>query len=189
MDFATDGIQIPNPTNSENIAVLSDESWEQDISTANVEDSDGPGTDTENLPLSLLSKINSITETPHKIDNQSTACEIHDFLPTPKFEVKATAPRKKSLNYRAQEVTKDLFGDSATNCTPQITVPSSRVEDVSATSSTITGSKPKRHDNKPSWYCPAYKEDRVDDMRRCRPCGVWYHELCVGLAPADKILY
>lgn len=222
--------ELPNPTNSENIAVLSDESGEQEISTANVEDSDGSGTDTENLPLSLLSKNNPNAGTPQKIDNQSTTCEIHEFLPTPKFKVVATAPRKKSLNYRAQEVTKDLFDDSATNSTSQITVPSSRVEDVPGTSSMIkintktpksasvtgctsaqpavaatrkrtsvktasltadklTESKPKRHDNKPSWYCPACKEDRVDDMRQCLTCGVWYHEVCVGLTPADKIFY
>ncbi|XP_053604140.1 uncharacterized protein LOC128671564 [Plodia interpunctella] len=219
--------ELPIPTNSENMAVLSDEArqtGEQEISTANVEDSDGSGTDTENLPLSLLFKNNLNAETPHKIDNQSTTCEIHEFLPTPKFKVKATAPRKKSLNYRAQEVTKDLFGDKATNSTPQATVPSSRAEAVPGTSSMImidtktpkstsvtgrtsaqpavaatrtasltvdklTGSKPKRHDKKSSWYCPACKEDRVDDMRQCLTCGVWYHELCVGLTSTDKIFY
>ncbi|XP_064292309.1 uncharacterized protein LOC135309819 [Plodia interpunctella] len=219
--------ELPIPTNSENMAVLSDEArqtGEQEISTANVEDSDGSGTDTENLPLSLLFKNNLNAETPHKIDNQSTTCEIHEFLPTPKFKVKATAPRKKSLNYRAQEVTKDLFGDKATNSTPQTTVPSSRAEAVPGTSSMImidtktpkstsvtgrtsaqtavaatrtasltadklTGSKPKRHDKKSSWYCPACKEDRVDDMRQCLTCGVWYHELCVGLTSTDKIFY
>lgn len=222
--------ELPNPTNSENIAALSYEPEEQDISTANVEDSDGSATDTENLPLSLLSNANNPNaETPHKIDNQPTTCEIHEFLPTPKFKVAASAPRKKSLNYRAQEVTKDLFGDKA-NSTSQITVPSSTVEAVPGTSSMIkinkktpksasvtgctsaqpavtiklertsrktvsltadelTGSKPKRHDDNPSWYCPACKEDRVDDMRECMTCGVWYHDLCVGLTPADKIFY
>ncbi|CAB3222421.1 unnamed protein product [Arctia plantaginis] len=137
--FASSALsELSNPTNSENIAVLSHESGEQEISSANVEDSDGSGTHTENLPLSLLSKNNPNAGTPHKIDNQSTTCEIHEFLPTPKFKVKATAPRKKSLNYRAQEVTKDLFGDNATNSTSQITtVPSSRVEDVRGTSSMI----------------------------------------------------
>ncbi|KAH9642692.1 hypothetical protein HF086_014389 [Spodoptera exigua] len=222
--------ELPNPTNRENIAVLSAESGEQEISTANVEDSDGSGTDTENLPLYLLLKNNPNAGTPQKIDNQSTTCEIHEFLPTPKFKVLASAPRKKSMNYRAQEVTKDLFGDRATNSTSQITVPSSRVEDVPSTSSMIkintktpksasvtgctsaqpavaatrkqtsvktasltadklTESKPKRHDSKPSWYCLACKEERVDDMRQCLTCGVWYHEVCVGLIPADKIFY
>ncbi|CAK1586662.1 unnamed protein product [Parnassius mnemosyne] len=51
--------ELPNPANSENIAVLSDESGEEEVSTANVEDSDGLGTDIENLPLSLLSKKQS----------------------------------------------------------------------------------------------------------------------------------
>ncbi|XP_045771781.1 uncharacterized protein LOC123871831 [Maniola jurtina] len=214
--------ELPNPTNSENIAVLSVESGEQEISTANVEDSDGSGTDTENLPLSLLSKNNLNAGTPQKtIDNQSITCDMHTFLPTPKFKVVVTAPRKKSLNYRAQEVTKDLFGDRATNSTSQITVPSSRV-DAPGTSSIIkintktpksasvtgcisaqpvvaatrkrtsvktTKSEPKRDDNKPSWYCPACEEDRLDDMRQCLTCGIWYHEVCVGLTPADKIFY
>ncbi|KAF5299762.1 hypothetical protein FQA39_LY11432 [Lamprigera yunnana] len=200
-----------------------DKSGEQEISTANVED-------TENLPLSLLSKNNPNAGTPQKIDNKSTTCEIHKFLLTPKFKVKTTAPHKKSLNYRAQEVTKDLFGDNATNSTLQITVPSSRVEDVPGTTSMIktntktpksasvtsctsaqpavaatrkrtsvktafltahklTGSKPKHHDNKPPWYCRACNEDRVDDIRQCLTCDVWYHELCVELTPADKIFY
>lgn len=196
--------ELPNPTNSENIA---DESGAQEISTANVEDSDGSSTDTENLPLSLLSKNNPNAGTPNKIDNPLTTCEIHEFLPTPKFKVKSTAPRKKSLNYRAQEVTKDLFGDSATKetktpksesvvgCTsaqPGVAAKHKRtsVKSASLTADKLAGSnKPKRHDSKPSWYCPACKEDRVDDMRRCHSCGVWYHELCVGLTPADKIFY
>ncbi|XP_023939021.2 uncharacterized protein LOC112046570 [Bicyclus anynana] len=211
--------ELPKTMHSENIAAgLSDQSAKQDISSANVEDSDGSATDTENLPLSLFSKIKPNDGTPHKIDNnQSTTREIHDFLPTPKFKVKTTAPRKKSLNYRAQEVTKDLFGGDDATSTSQITVPSSN-EDVPGTSSMIIisrktpnsasvtdctlsvqtasltadklkGSKPKHHDNAPSWYCPACDEDRVEDMRQCPTCGVWYHELCVGLTPADKIFY
>ncbi|XP_022821491.1 uncharacterized protein LOC111352973 [Spodoptera litura] len=225
--------ELPVPSNRKNIAVFSDALREQATSTGNVEDSDGSGTDTENLPLSLLSKNKSPNSgTPNKINKQSTTCEVHDFLPTPKFKVKPTLPRKKSLNYRAQEVTKDLFGDNATNSTSQITVPSSRKEDVPGTSSMmkintkspkvavtgctsaqpavtatrhrtsvktvsliadkLTGSKPKRRDNKSSsssWYCPACNEDRVDDMRQCLTCDVWYHELCVGLTPAEKIFY
>ena len=130
--------ELPNPTSSENIAVLSAESREEEISTVSIEDSDGSGTDTENLPLSLLLKNNPSTETSDETDNQiKPTCEIHEFLPTPKFKVNKTAPRKKSLNYRAQEVTKNLFGNNATNSTSQITVPSSRLEAVPGTSSMI----------------------------------------------------
>lgn len=216
--------ELPNHTNIENVPVLSDESGKQEILTANVENSDSSDTDTENLPLNLLSKKYVNSGTPHKIDNQSTTCEIHEFLPTPKFKVKVTAPRKKSLNYRAQEVTRDLFGDNATNSASQITVSSSRVENVPGTSSMITiNSKTSKSASvtgctsappsitatrkqtsaktaslttdklskisKSSWYCPACNEDRVEDMRQCLTCAVWYHELCVGLTPADKTFY
>ncbi|CAG9585537.1 unnamed protein product [Danaus chrysippus] len=111
--------ELPNPTNSENIGILPDESEEQETSTVNVVDSDESGIDSENLPLSLLSKNNPNAETPQKTDIQSTTCEIHELLPNPKFKIVATASRKKSLNYRAQEVTKDLFGNSATNSRSQ----------------------------------------------------------------------
>ncbi|CAG9585535.1 unnamed protein product [Danaus chrysippus] len=63
------------------------------------------------------------------------------------------------------------------------------VKTASLTAGKLTESEPIRHDNDPSWYCPACQEDRVDDMRQCLTCGVWYHELCVGLTPADKIFY
>ncbi|CAB3226376.1 unnamed protein product [Arctia plantaginis] len=60
-----------------------------------------PRNNTENLPLSLLSQNNSNASIELK-----TELQMHDFLPTPKLKVVANAPRKKSLNYRAQEVTK-----------------------------------------------------------------------------------
>ncbi|CAK1554958.1 unnamed protein product [Leptosia nina] len=101
--------ELTVPSNRENITVFSDALREQATSTGNVENSDGSGTDTENLPVSLLSKNKSPNSgTPNKINKQSTT---------------------------AQEVTKDLFSDNATNSTSQITVPFSRVEDVPGTSS------------------------------------------------------
>ncbi|KAK9882356.1 hypothetical protein WA026_020880 [Henosepilachna vigintioctopunctata] len=55
--FGTSALsELPNPTYRDNTAVLPDESGEQEISTANVENSDASSTDTENFPLSLLSK-------------------------------------------------------------------------------------------------------------------------------------
>lgn len=83
---------------------------------------------------------------------------------------------------------------SVTGCTsaqPAVAATRKRtsVKTASLTADKLTESKPKRHDNKRSWYCPACKEDRVDNMRRCLTCGVWYHELCVGLTPADKIFH
>lgn len=90
--------------------------------------------------------------------------------------------------------TKTRKSASITGCTsaqPAVAATRKRtsVKTASLTADKLTGSKPKRHDNEPSWYCPACKEDRVDDMRQCPNCGVWYHEVCVGLTPADKIFY
>ncbi|KAJ2951388.1 hypothetical protein O0L34_g13531 [Tuta absoluta] len=232
--------ELPNPTSNENVAGMSAGSREQEISAAPVEASDELGTDTENVPLSVISDNNRSNKTPRKIDDQmKTNCDIEEFIPTPKFKVNKTAPRKKSLNYRAQKVTKDLFGDKATSSTSQITVTSS--EAVPSTSAVIQsninapasataaatsalaaprnqstadiasltadkstpplkadGAMPSlktdrssasklnprsstakrrgaKRDNKASWYCPACRKDRVDDMRQCLTCSVWYH--------------
>ncbi|XP_046975202.1 uncharacterized protein LOC124541391 [Vanessa cardui] len=98
--------EFPNPTTGENVEAADS----REVCVA--EESEGSScTDTENLPLSLLSS-KYCSETPQKEENHiETKSEIHEFLPTPKFKISQSASRKKSLNYKAQEVTKDLFGD------------------------------------------------------------------------------
>lgn len=42
---------------------------------------------------------------------------------------------------------------------------------------------------KKTWYCQAYEEERIADMRQCKVCRVWFHEECVGLTKKDTEMF
>lgn len=118
-------------------------------------------------------KTESESQKNHIIDNVSLTKEknvisFKKFLPTPDVEEKKVTPKRKSLNYRAQQVTKDLF----------------QKQDEEKDSKKRQPKKPKKVIEK--WYCHLCQEDRVADMRLCNMCLRYVHEECVGLTSRDK---
>lgn len=99
-----------------------------------------------------------------------------DLLPTPEIELKKITPRKKSLNYRGQQVTKNLF---AKNKDPE----KESQEEISKNK--MKKKSIKKVDEK--WYCHLCNEDRIIDMRLCNMCMRYVHEECVGLTRKDKM--
>ncbi|CAH1996069.1 unnamed protein product [Acanthoscelides obtectus] len=79
-----------------------------------------------------------------------------------KQAVTVKPPRKKTMNYKAQTITKDLFQQNPS---------SSRIIP----------------DRLTDWYCQACKENRLSNMRQCMKSQIWYHEECVGLTESDLI--
>ena len=108
-------------------------------------------------------------------------------MKTPKVK-KKHALRKKSLNFKAQLVTTQLFYGSKNSALAK------------STSDKISSKKPKlksrkkreskidksTDSNRASWFCAACGEDKVLSMRQCSFCIVWYHEECVGLDSDDE---
>lgn len=91
-------------------------------------------------------------------------------MATPEIEQKKITPRKKSLNYRAQKVTKALFEEHDK-------------EEVKNNK----GKKPAKSKKVVEmWYCHLCKEDKILDMRLCSMCLRYVHEDCVGLTKEDK---
>nr|CAI5855461.1 unnamed protein product [Callosobruchus analis] len=84
---------------------------------------------------------------------------FREILPTPVIEEKKVIPRKKSLNYRAQNVTKALFDEQV---------------------------KKKNETVVEAWYCHLCDEDQVRDMILCSMCSRYVHEECVGLTKMDR---
>nr|CAI5838934.1 unnamed protein product [Callosobruchus analis] len=95
---------------------------------------------------------------------------FREILPTPVIEEKKVIPRKKSLSYRAQKVTKALFAEQVKK-------------------KNETGKSKKIIKNKKvveAWYCHLCDEDQVRDMRVCSMCSRYVHEECVGLTKMDR---
>lgn len=95
-----------------------------------------------------------------------------EILPTPDMEEKKFTPRRKSLNYRAQRVTKELFQEQQ--------------KKASKTEKNKKVVKTKKVVEK--WYCYLCDQDKVLDMRLCSMCLRYVHEECVGLTKEDKEL-
>lgn len=168
--------ELPNPMSNERAADVRKESSSSD-------------SESENLPLSMLrastrqsaSKPGTSKTTGLKqgTTQASVKSPFQQLLPTPKNKTIKSAPRKKALNYRGQEVTKDLFSTSAKTASITSTVTSgSAASSSKASKSTVS--------HKGAWYCPVCHEDRMQDMRQCQECSIWYHELCVGLIEEDE---
>lgn len=93
-----------------------------------------------------------------------------DVLITPQQEEKRTPKRRKVLNYKAQEVKKDLFEKHSAETT---TAPKKGRPE---------GRKKRREE---SWMCSVCGTDTALDMRKCESCEDWVHEECVGLTATD----
>lgn len=118
---------------------------------------------------------------------QELSVSFNDILETPEIETKKDrGARKKSLNYRAQEVTKALFNENK-----PITAALEKGKKL------LRGKKvhkrglkkiekEKSSEKSESWYCYLCTEDVVKDMRLCDRCKKYVHEECVGLTAADK---
>lgn len=123
------------------------------------------------LPDRDLEEPVSSTESPVKSANVS----FHSLISTPKIQ-RRTAPRKRSLTYKAQLITKALFTDKK-RCKQQApTATESKKQKVRP-----SYRKPEQDCNE-SWYCKICEEDEKLDMRQCIACDDWVHEECVGLS-------
>ena len=106
-----------------------------------------------------------------------------ELMETPKIKKKRVC-RRKSLNYKAQIVTKNLF--YGTN-----KVKSGK--DTSGKSDCPRKTKiiPRRNcrpmaTKNASWFCAVCGKDTALSMRQCYMCKIWYHEECVGLESDDE---
>lgn len=88
---------------------------------------------------------------------------------------KQTKPRKKALNYRAQEVKRQMFTGYSSK---------KGIHNSSKKSSNFPSTS--RAADSEIWLCSICNEDFVADMRACASCRSWVHEECVGLTNKDK---
>lgn len=40
-----------------------------------------------------------------------------------------------------------------------------------------------------SWFCKICDEDKQEHMIQCLKCRCWYHTLCAGVKPTQKMYY
>lgn len=133
--------------------------------------SDDSSSSSENISLHDTSSDDDSTE---EDNNREMNQSFKELLPTPEVETKKIVPRKKSINYRAQRVTKNLFAEKEkkkNGIEKSIKIPKEK--------------NAKKVDEK--WYCHLCNEDRVLDMRLCNMCMRYVHEECVGLTKQDKL--
>ena len=135
-------------------------------------------------------EFNQLSPVSHYMDEGGSATatiqqnvSFTELMETPKIKKKGVC-RKKSLNYKAQLVTKKLFYGSkkvsfkkqSKNVLPKIK----------------TKAVPKKKKSMPmttsnaSWFCAACGKDTALSMRQCHLCKIWYHEECVGLDSDDE---
>ncbi|XP_046975196.1 uncharacterized protein LOC124541384 [Vanessa cardui] len=168
--------------------------------------------DSDNIPLSVL-RTRSVTPTPSQLkafDINDENCKssykeipavdplvnqasntiaakspFQTLIPTPKiFKINTSAPRKKALNYRGQQVTKDLFATRKVS-TSSIR-PKGRLNTSKGRGQKSGVTRKNQQSLAGTWFCHACREDKVLDMRQCRICGARYHEICVGLDADDE---
>ena len=97
-------------------------------------------------------------------------------MATPNVTKKKTI-RKKSLTYKAQVLSKELFCDR-----DQLQVQPL----VRRKKNKKFASIKNKGASNTSWYCPACKKDVELSMRMCKNCNVWYNEVCMGLDSDDN---
>lgn len=74
--------------------------------------------------------------------------------------------RRKAVTYKAQLVTKSLFGENSQSVSQSVSVQSSQLQDE-------------------AWYCIVCDKDEQRHMCKCVVCETWYHEDCVGVEHDD----
>ena len=135
-------------------------------------------------------EFNQLSPVSHCIDEGGSATATNQqnvsftkLMETPKIKKKRVC-RKKSLNYKAQLVIKQLFMGSKKKNT---SVKNSKSVFPKKTKAVRTkkNSNPVTTSNA-SWFSAACGKDTALSMRQCYLCKVWYHEECVGLDPDDE---
>jgi hypothetical protein len=130
--------------------------------TLNRSTSDSDDNSDLNVPLATVR--NQIIHQENEVDPDNTLHQsFQELLPTHLNKVpdKKKKTRRKALNYKAQNVTTNLFNQEEPTC--------SRSQ-----------SKPRE-----SWCCSVCQRDEQKDMRICVRCLTYYHEECVGLTVDD----
>lgn len=179
---------------------IQEENHEQSDADSVAEEDVDDSSDEENIPLSILARrVNLIPEHSSPEKKQDAVNKSFDeLLPTPINKKDEVKTRKKAINYKAQQVTRDLFNSaiqtSASCSTPSVPSPStskqlkkSTFEDsVNQPGTSRCTSKQFDNDNvNQSWFCVACRTSDQLDMRMCVKCLTWYHEECVGLNSND----
>lgn len=111
----------------------------------------------DEIPLSVLAEKLKTSQ-----ENDDLNQSFKELLPTPIDNKERKVIRKKALNYKAQLVTKSLFGEHSRSVSQVVSVPSSQPQTE-------------------SWYCVACDKDEQRHMCKCLVCETWYHEDCVGI--------
>ncbi|KAJ8931628.1 hypothetical protein NQ314_015422 [Rhamnusium bicolor] len=180
-------------------------------------DEDDDDDDDENIPLARVAEnTRQSQEENNKQTNTDGSRELnvsfHELLETPnKLNDKPKAPRNKSINYKAQLVTRAVFIENLTDNVPSTSkapikqttstkslptsscVPStSKILSVKLTPITKSVPSSRSVDGKQitdsknrEWYCFLCDSCRVIDMRTCRSCKEWVHDECIGLTLSD----
>ena len=104
-----------------------------------------------------------------KHQKQQLNKSFSQLLPTPKVKSKSNnTSRRKSFNYKALQVTKDLFANTPST---------SGIQKQSKTAKMSKKSKRRvSTSNVEEWYCPASKSDAKLDIHCCGICKTWFHE-------------
>lgn len=129
----------------------------------------------DEIPLAQLLKREA-----QKNDNS-----FSEVLITPDMQPVKNKERKKALNYRAQEVKRDVFKDHRSK---KVTTTSLRKStELPAASSRKSAELPttSKAASEKDWICSICDVNYVADMRSCASCGTWVHEECVGLTEDD----
>ncbi|KAF5295261.1 hypothetical protein FQA39_LY13126 [Lamprigera yunnana] len=96
------------------------------------------------------------------------------FMPTPEYRVVKNRPRKKTLNYKGQRVTRDLFNTDKkskknnSNNTKKEKNLIKKTTKKTHKQNKKRSIKPKSTIDRERWYCLACKEERIADMRQMR---------------------
>ncbi|CAH0551040.1 unnamed protein product [Brassicogethes aeneus] len=101
-----------------------------------------------------------------------------EMLETPYKDIPKTTKKRKAINSKALIVKKEVF---PTKTTTKVSKPKNIVSKTKDQGDKI---KPKE-----SWYCKVCRENVEKDMRLCSVSLVYFHEECVGLTKADKIVF
>lgn len=118
-------------------------------------------------------------------NTRATQSPFQTLIPTPKnLKINTAATRKKALNYRGQQVTKDLFATRKESTSSIKTKRTPKTSKGRGKKSVVT--RKKQQSLAGTWYCHACKKDKILDMRQCKLCGAWFHEICVGLDADDE---
>lgn len=136
--------------------------------------------------LCLPSNTTHELQTMEKLQSQNEAAtnSFSTVLVTSNTETSKRARlRKKALNYKAQEVTRNLFqnkNDTEKSLKPMRSKQETRTCEPEPIPST------SRENVEETWFCKLCETHCISDMCQCIMCLIWVHEDCVGLTAEDE---